>query len=304
MVSHPGGGLGIGIAAQVQSFFERRRARRELREIGELEGEEAELIDRYHAERAASRSHGVATLSISLFLSVIYSITGGGFPWFLIPSGGLALSYVIRLASRGPRITATKREITGWRGAEVRSVNRLANASGSGPGVAPIVLEAETMKAAVSEQLAIAREEGIDLGSDFEELLRIYVEQVRRLSARQEELSSITRGLDEVKLGDRRRQLVERRGRATLKQVRDEYDRSIADVDRQLTSFQDLQSRREIIDLRIHSAVNFIRQIQLDLARAKGAVTTNETSFEPLRDRFAELYKYLEDLESGWEELE
>lgn len=59
-----------------------------------------------------------------------------------------------------------------------------------------------------------------------------------------------------------------------------------------------------LLDLRIRSAMNLLRQLQLDLARAKGVALSNTSSFELLREKSEELSAYLDDLGSGYTELD
>jgi hypothetical protein len=85
--------------------------------------------------------------------------------------------------------------------------------------------------------------------------------------------------------------------------MRKEYERSIAEIDRQERSWRELKEQREILDLRSRSAINSLKQIQLDLARMK-AVPGLEESSAALRERSTELSRYLEDLRQGYSELD
>jgi hypothetical protein len=86
--------------------------------------------------------------------------------------------------------------------------------------------------------------------------------------------------------------------------LREEYEKSILEVDKQLASIKELSHNSEVLELRLSTAVNLMKQLQLDLARVKGASITNTASFNILKEKSDELSTYIEDLESGYEELE
>ena len=77
-----------------------------------------------------------------------------------------------------------------------------------------------------------------------------------------------------------------------------------AEVDQQIASIRDIEANRELIELRLRSAMNLMKQLQLDLARAKGVSLTNEAPFALLRDKSEELSGYIGDLESGYDEID
>ena len=85
---------------------------------------------------------------------------------------------------------------------------------------------------------------------------------------------------------------------------KEEYEKSILEVDRQLASMKELSHNSEVLELRLSSAVNLMKQLQLDLARVKGASLSNTASFDMLKEKSDELSRYIQDLESGYDELE
>lgn len=103
---------------------------------------------------------------------------------------------------------------------------------------------------------------------------------------------------------DEHTDLVERRARSTTDEVRGEYDKSIAEVDQQIASIREIDSSREVLELRLRSAMNVMKQLKLDLARVKGVTIANTASFGLLRSKSEELTGYVSDLESGYSELE
>ena len=84
-----------------------------------------------------------------------------------------------------------------------------------------------------------------------------------------------------------------------------EYEKSIGEIEKQISSFDDLKDQKEVINLRLSSAVNSLKQMQIDLARMKTLTSSKEkTSAEMLQEKSRELSAYLEDLKESYRELD
>jgi len=86
--------------------------------------------------------------------------------------------------------------------------------------------------------------------------------------------------------------------------MKSKYEDSIREVEAQEESFKALVEQRELIDLRLHSSVNQIQQLRIDLAKAKAAdkereALLPESLISSVRSRSEELSNYIEDLKKG-----
>jgi predicted nuclease with TOPRIM domain len=87
--------------------------------------------------------------------------------------------------------------------------------------------------------------------------------------------------------------------------LRKEYEKSLAELERQETSYQELSDQREVLELRLRSSVNTLKQLRIDLARLSGMAAGGEdAAVNALRGKTQELNRYLSDLRAGYEELE
>jgi hypothetical protein len=83
-----------------------------------------------------------------------------------------------------------------------------------------------------------------------------------------------------------------------------EYDKSIAEIDRQRQSFDSLKEQKEIISLRMNSSINSLKQMQIDIARMRSIRDGGEgAGLKLLREKSQELHDYIEDFQEGLREL-
>ena len=66
-----------------------------------------------------------------------------------------------------------------------------------------------------------------------------------------------------------------------------------------------MKEQKEVINLRLSSAVTSLKQMQIDLARMKTLSSSKEkTSAKMLQEKSEELSSYLEDLKESYRELD
>ncbi|HRZ90068.1 MAG TPA: hypothetical protein P5117_11375, partial [Spirochaetia bacterium] len=229
------------------------------------------------------------------------------FPWWLIPSGIMAISWVshaIAYASARRRLESKlfkEAGVGGWRDLFRIGKTRKAAARASGP-YASLYAEAEAAKEAIVAQVKAA---GKDSPFDKELIpsLEEYVGQVRLLTQTVNEIDSI---IDAIPMKDLAKDKAELRGKlegSVNSSLKSEYARSVEEIERQEKSFQDLQDQREVLHLRLKSSVNSLKQMQLDMARYRANPDLAQSaSLDQVRSRTGELSKYLEDLRKGYEE--
>jgi archaellum component FlaC len=58
-----------------------------------------------------------------------------------------------------------------------------------------------------------------------------------------------------------------------------------------------------MLDLRVRSAINALKRMNLDLARMKSVTESGGTGLEDIKRKSDELSRYIGDLEDGYEEL-
>ncbi|MCG8479534.1 MAG: hypothetical protein MI724_10590, partial [Spirochaetales bacterium] len=131
------------------------------------------------------------------------------------------------------------------------------------------------------------------------------VEQIERLSATQREIATLIGSIAIADLDRDRERLTERLASATNPRLQKEYEQSLVQVDRQRQSYSELLAEREIMHVRISTAINALKQLRIDVARAGSSHTrATDGALGDLRTRSEELSRYLRDLQDAYDELE
>lgn len=300
---YPLGAWAIGLFNHLNPVIQKHRQRREIEALPDLTEQETRYLKRMHRARTGFAAHAVSAVSFSAYLIMINGITGGGFPWALIPAAAMGTALLLHWSAYGPKMRKMKTEILSWiaSGGISRDDSAGFDADEREP---PVVQEASVLHRKILRQIDEMEKDHPAIAGDMRPLLDTYFQQVRQLAAKSQEIDNLLTQLPQVELQQDRVRLKNRMAQVESDRLREEYEKSILEVDRQLASMKELSHAGEMLELRISSAVNLMKQLQLDLARVKGASITNTTSFGMLKEKSDELSRYIEDLESGYEELD
>ncbi|MFW6261978.1 MAG: 2TM domain-containing protein [Spirochaetota bacterium] len=300
---------GIGIASHYAGVRERVRESRELDRSEGLTREQLRLYRKLVKNRSSWHGHLVSNVATGAFLLMLNLITSPGFMWSLIPVGFMAIglfSHLPAYKSRERRLLKRLRDlgariggILGGRGSVDRSRSGERSTTAGGPGD-----EAEQIRRRLIASIE-AMPSGSPLGEDFEPVLDNYVEQIRLLDQKNRELDDIMQGIPVTELERDLMTLQKRRQEAQSEKVVAEYDKSIMQIQKQQSSYGELKNEQEILRLRLASSLNQLKQLEIDVARMKSMSSDEEAaSVAMLKGKSRELSQYLEDLRTGYDELE
>jgi uncharacterized coiled-coil DUF342 family protein len=161
-----------------------------------------------------------------------------------------------------------------------------------------LVAQARVMRDELLRQLGEHREVEEQMGAEVRELLNTYAEQLELLVLKNHDFSSALGGLSEQEIDREVAALRQKLEGTEHPGLRQEYEKSIAQLERQRRSVQELGHQREILGLRIQSAFTLLKQLQLDFVRLKNASSAADVqSLASLKSRSTEISDYLEGLE-------
>lgn len=292
----PAMGWGIGLASHWAQLRERRREVRQLSKMRQPTREKLRVFRRLTKARNSWRSHLVSNGATSAFLFALNMMTSPGFPWFIFPVGGMAIG----LLSHYPAFKSKERKLTQELD-QLRLQSPAPRTTSINPDASPVE-QAEELQDGILGQMEALGQRSDVLGEGFETLLTNYVEQVRALTERGEELDDIlhahslgpiSRELDDL---DRKRNSTEDR------RLQRQYDETMQELRKQKDSIEALMSEREMIALRINSGLNMLKNVRIELVRLKTASSTRDVS-AGIEAQSKELLGQLEDLRSAYEEL-
>lgn len=293
---------GIGLATHFSSTKDKQREAQDLQSFESLNREQLRIFRKLTKVRNSFRSHLVSNVATSAFLFVLNMITSPGFPWFLFPVGGMAIGLFSHYPSFKSKEKTLLRKLkeAGARVLGGRRRQAVASVTGGGPAE-----QAEQLKQQIVKQIEGFGKRSQPLGDDFLPLLDNYVNQIRELSDKNADLAEIMSGIPMSSLERDLKELERKRDQADSDRVRDEYERSIQQIRDQKRSFLELQNEKEMLGLRVQSALNALKQMQIDLARMRSLSPKEEQqSLSTLREKSQDLSLYLEDLRKGYEELD
>ncbi|NLJ47378.1 MAG: adenylate/guanylate cyclase domain-containing protein [Treponema sp.] len=301
-------GWGTGLVSNLAGLFRANSKLREADRVPDLEGEALSTYKKLNIVRDSMAKHTVSVLTVPALLFTIYTVvTPMIFPWWLIPSGIMAISWVshaIAYASTRRRLERKlfqETGVAGWRDLFRIGKTRKAAAKASGP-YASLYAEAEAAKEAIIAQIKAAGKDS-PFDKEFIPSLEEYVGQVRLLTQTVNEIDSIIDAIPMKDLAKDKANLKVKMDGTPSPSLKTEYARSVEEIEKQEKSFQDLQDQREVLHLRLKSSVNSLKQMQLDMARYRANPDLAQTaSLDQVRSRTGELSKYLEDLRKGYEE--
>ena len=195
---------------------------------------------------------------------------------------------------RGARRDETRRSAT-----RPAAGTRPATGAGEAEGV---VGEAEVLRADILD----AADESVGLDrSSFESVLDEYLARIRQLAAARDELLASGGPADLEQTQAELRELREKESAASDDKLRAEYATSITQAEKRRRSYEELLRDEEILEVRLRSAVNMLKQMRVDVARMRGVQAAGGADrLGEIRERTEELSTYLSDLRRAYDELD
>ncbi|HSV56728.1 MAG TPA: adenylate/guanylate cyclase domain-containing protein [Magnetospirillaceae bacterium] len=302
-------GWGTGLVSNLAGMLRAKSRLAEADRVPDLEGKALDTYKKLNMVRDSLVRHTASVLTVPGLLFTIHAVaTPFLFPWWLIPSGIMAISWVSHIFAFGSarrrlegRLFKEAGTPGGWR--ELFRTGKSRRAAAEVPGqYAPLYAEAEAAKDAIAAQV---RASGKDSPFDKDLLpsLEEYVGQVRLLTQTVNEIDSILEAVPMKSLARDKSELQVKLGGDAGPSLKAEYQKALKEIEKQETSFRDLTDQREVLRLRLKSSVNALKQMQLDIARLRAHPDSTRTaSLDQLRSRTGELSQYLGDLLKGYEE--
>ncbi len=321
----PFGGWGIGLLEHFASVLRRGDRAAELAMMPPLDAESLSLFKQLQKKKDGFWLHAASTVTTSVFLFMINAITSSHFWWFLIPAAGMGiglLSHAAAYAAKKAELEGTILDRLGLKGGWKRALRSMPaslkeDVGDLGPYLDLVEAAKSTRAAIVAQVTANGRKKapkkgrrgaavsGTPVDDDLLPALDSYVEQVALLAKRTNEVDRIIELIPMDALRADKEDLQRKVEAKPGEGLRKEYEKSLAEIERQETSFNELKEQREVLELRMRSSVNTLKQMRIDLARLAGMADQDDTaSARAVREKTVELNRYLEDLRTAYSELD
>jgi len=298
----PIAGWCVGLGAHLRAFLSRRR---ELGQISALPPESPDeavyLIRKYQLCRGSWDQHLAAYVTANAYVWGINLITSMVFPWAAFVTGlwgiGLGCHWIANSGKRA-RLKLRLREL----GIDLYALRPFYGSAGSS-AYHPLTDKAR----AHADQMAAkykANKGSRGHWNEIEPLLGTALAQIQELETKSIEFDRLAASISDSGIERDLADLRRKRALAGTPLLQKEYDKSIAQYESHLKASTDLRQHREILDLRLASAINLIKQLEIDTLRLSNLVSYEEpASLALLRDKTDENQAFLEDFRSGMEKL-
>jgi chromosome segregation ATPase len=136
-------------------------------------------------------------------------------------------------------------------------------------------------------------------------LLDNYMKQIENLAYKEEAVEDALKGFPLDELEEDKKKLVLRIEEAKSEALRQEYQKAIAQIEKQVRSYEEIREQKEMLHVKLHSSLTSLKQLHLDITKMKNLASPDEaTSIASIKAKSEELSQYIADLESGYKELE
>jgi|GEM_PF-703758 len=298
----------FGIIDNVFSYFRVRKQNFEVQALPDLDETETREIREIHKERDKIGKSFINLLTIPTILMLINLATRGRDPWFLIPSGIIAVSFLAQVGRYFSTIPTRTRKFFekigisgGKRGLKNASAQRMEE-SGIDLGEDYDALYRSAKDAAADIERSLRTHDAKE-ADEMKPQLNSYLNQVLMLAKTTNEIDTIISEIPMENLARDKANLVAKLSDAEPT-MRPEYEANIREIEKQESSFKALNEQKEIMDLRLKASVNQLQQLKMELARtramdAETSALEASSAIHSLRSKSVELANYLEDLKGG-----
>lgn len=312
---------GMGIA---EHFFASRRKNQknhEIQKMPNLNADQLLLYKRLNRIKDSYLLHKVSAFTLSAFLIGVNLITSASFMWAFIPAFFLFASLFSHKAIQASKKIETENRLLRSLGVEgpwkrlfeKTRPSKLENKkSAQTENTTPVnskyldqYNQALSIKNSIIESLKGAKNKrGVPLTRDIVPELDHFIELVKVLSDRASETDAIIQSVPLENLQFEITDLQQKVGASDNPRMKKEYERSLFELTEQEKSFKELQNQHEMLNLRLKSSVNSLKQMQIDLGKLKSMPDADsDQTVAMVKQRTYELYQYLEDMKTGFYEL-
>jgi hypothetical protein len=293
----------VGLGAHLRAFLSRRR---ELGQISALPPEASDeavhLMRKYQLCHGAWDQHLTAYVTANAYVWGINLITSMAFPWAAFVTGLWGIGLGCHWMSSSAKRKSLKRRLREL-GIDLDALRPFYGSDGSS-AYHPLTDKAR----ALVDQMAAKYKANKGIRghwNEIEPLLGTALAQIQELETKSIDFDRLTASISDSGLERDLAELKRKRALAGTPLLQKEYDKSIAQYESHLKASSDLRQHREILDLRLASAINLVKQLEIDTVRLVNLDSYEEpASLRLLRDKTDENQAFLEDFRSGMEKLE
>jgi hypothetical protein len=299
------GGWGIGLLSHLQSFLNKRREANEVEKIESMPDKLFRVFRRLQRSISRFRHHAMAFFSVNAYVFGVNMITSSSFLWFLIVIGVWAPGLIAHWVAYTARKRILKAELKAL-GINMKQLRRagISIKDIASDNYQNLYTNAVELKETILKEIREDKNLKLQWG-EMEPALNKFTEQIKDLMRKSHELDKILSSCSLLDIEQELGELKEKQTRAESAVLKNEYKRSITQFEKHRKSIIDIVNQKELITVRLSSAIALLNQIKLDTARMKHAQNISDNySFKELQQKTDEIQEYLVHFQDEMDKLE
>jgi hypothetical protein len=318
---YPLGGWGIGLISHLFVAIIDKKHLKEIERVpSDITEEQFSLIKKIYKSEEGIYGHAASFVSTNVFLFMIYAINMfGGFPWFLFPLLGWGFGFLMHIVTAVPELFGMKKKLklSGFsflkdpvlsfltnqnkpvsQEKEVNSVMNIKNADNKKIYFQALSLKDSLLRKIEKNQLIKQK-----IGSDIEKNIVNCIDHIGELLIRDDEIIQILDNITEEDIDKRLIELKRKYEETIHENLKSEYKKSIENYERHKKSCIELLNQKEMITLRISSAMMSLKQLEIDITNMKEITSVDNTSLRIFEEQSEDLNKYVYNLKESYQTL-
>jgi class 3 adenylate cyclase len=143
------------------------------------------------------------------------------------------------------------------------------------------------------------------IDSDINEMLDRHIKQIEILISRNREIAALCESLSMEEIEARLENLKTEFSNTKSDSLKNEYEKSIRQCEHHRNSLLELQNQKEILYLKLTSAVMSLKQLEVDMTNMKEIITNEEySSLKSFEEKSGDLSNYVGNLKQSYRNLE
>lgn len=295
-------GWGTGLVSNFFSLVRSRAKIKELRKMPYLEDQALAQYKKLNRVRDSMASHTATAFTVPALIGIINWVVTPGLWWSIIPAGIIVLSFLGHLGVFPATVANIKRKIcekmgvSSWKELFTLPKRKPSRRNSTDMNY---IESAETLKDDIVR--LIDSNPTLFTDADLKPSLESYITQIKQLTASINEINSIVNSIPREDLAKDKAALMRKVETERNPLLKEEFKKSISEIEKQEHAVQELVDQNEILKLRIKSSVNTLHQFKLDMMRLKAMPDAEtHTALETLRTKTYELTNYVSDIKAGY----
>jgi hypothetical protein len=299
---YPLAAWGVGMLAHLRSALNSGRALNLIKRLKPATKKDAALISRYARTRGAFAQHLTAYLSVNGYLLGINLITSPGYPWFFYPAVAWGVGLMAHAASTFSKGTIFKRRLRESGLGATAIPEQMPRGGKDGPPRPSA--RADALRLELLTELKASSELRGRFG-ELEPFLNTFSERLAALERKEGEIAAVIEREDRPAIEAQIAEFKAKGEAARSPQLKRQYEKSAMQFESHRKSLMELEDRREVIGLQMKSSLSLLNQLKLDVTRVKiMSYREDADSLSALRKKSDEIAAYLDDIETGYDELD